>query len=118
MQTNVDDTKAVHSDLTVPDCTLCEITLRDSEVADVLKKNLNSYKASGSDLKEAASQLKFPLCKLLSLSLSKAIFPIDWKKANVTPGFKNNNFNEDKHYRPISLLSILSKCTERCALLK
>lgn len=93
MQTNVDDTKAVHSDLTVPDCTLCEITLRDCEVVD---------------LKEAASQLKFPLCKPLSLSLSKAIFPIDWKKANVTLGFKNNNFNEDKHYRPISFLSILS----------
>ncbi|XP_071177472.1 uncharacterized protein [Mytilus edulis] len=95
MQTNIDDTEAVIPDLTVPDYTLSDITLKDSEVEDVLKI-LNPNKASGPDLispillKEAVSQLKFPLCKLFNLSLSNAIFPADWKKANVTPVFKND----------------------------
>ncbi|VDI33342.1 Hypothetical predicted protein [Mytilus galloprovincialis] len=98
MQTNIDDTEAVIPDLTVPDYTLSDITLKDSEVEDVLKI-LNPNKASGPDLispillKEAVSQLKFPLCKLFNLSLSKAIFPADWKKANVTPVFKSKDDN-------------------------
>ena len=33
---------------------------------------------------------------------------------NVTPVFKNGNAKEVKNYRPISLLSIVSKCMERC----
>ena len=82
--------------------------------------NLNPNKASGPDLvypkllKEGSQQLKYPLCKLFNLSLSLAIFPSDWKKANVTPVFKSNNSREVKNYRPISLLSIVSKCMERC----
>ena len=42
------------------------------------------------------------------------MFPADWKQANVTPVFKNGNAKEVKNYRPISLLSIVSKCMERC----
>ncbi len=37
-----------------------------------------------------------------------------WKRANVTPVFKNGNARDVKNYRPISLLSIISKCMERC----
>ena len=76
---------------------------------------LNSSKASGPDLisprvlKEGASVLKYPLCKLAT-----STYPANWKRANVTPVYKNNKPNEVKNYRPISLLSIISKCMERC----
>ena len=35
-------------------------------------------------------------------------------RTNVSPVFKNNKPNEVKNYRPISLLSVISKCMERC----
>ena len=42
------------------------------------------------------------------------MLPSDWKKANVTPVYKNNNPNDVKNYRQLSLLSVISKCMERC----
>jgi hypothetical protein len=48
------------------------------------------------------------------MSLQHAIFPSKWKGANVSPVFKNNKPNEVKNYRPISLLSVISKCMKRC----
>jgi hypothetical protein len=65
-------------------------------------------------LKEASSILKHPLCKLFNLSLSISIFPTEWKFANVTPVFKKDSPCNVKHYRPISLVSILGKIMERC----
>ena len=58
--------------------------------------------------------LKNPLCKLFNMSLQHAIFPSQWKGANVSPVFKNNKPNEVKNYKPISLLSVISKCMKRC----
>ena len=54
------------------------------------------------------------MCKLFNLSLEKATYPSQWKRANVTPVFKNGKPNEVKNYRPISLLSVISKVMERC----
>jgi hypothetical protein len=65
-------------------------------------------------LKEAAPIIKHPLCKLFNLSLRVASYPSQWKRANITPVFKNNKQNDVKNYRPISLLSVISKCMERC----
>ena len=48
------------------------------------------------------------------MSLQQAMFPSQWKRANVSPVFKNNKPNKVKNYRPISLLSVISKCMERC----
>ena len=65
-------------------------------------------------LKEASSILKYPLCKLFNLSLSTSIFPTEWKFANVTPVFKKDSPCNVKHYRPISLISIIGKMMVRC----
>jgi hypothetical protein len=65
-------------------------------------------------LKEAAPIIKYPLCKLFNLSLQVGSYPSQWKIANITPVFKNNKQNDVKNYRPISLLSVISKCMERC----
>ena len=114
MQTDLDDSEAVIPELSLPD-----IEISETDVEDVLSI-LNPSKASGPDLinprllKEAVHQLTCPLCKLFNLSLSIGVLPSDWKKANVTPVYKNNNPNDVKNYRPISLLSVISKCMERC----
>jgi hypothetical protein len=48
------------------------------------------------------------------MSLQQAVFPSQWKRANVSLVFKNNKPTQVKNYRPISLLSVISKCMERC----
>ena len=42
--------------------------------------------------------------------------PEDWKLANIFPVFKKDNKEQAENYRPISLLSIVSKVMERCIL--
>ena len=42
--------------------------------------------------------------------------PKDWKCANIVPVFKKGNKEEVVNYRPISLLSLVSKIAERCVL--
>ncbi|CAB3993888.1 Hypothetical predicted protein [Paramuricea clavata] len=42
------------------------------------------------------------------------MFPDSWKLADVTPVFKNDDPSLVNNYRPISLLSLLSKTLERC----
>ena len=49
-----------------------------------------------------------PLARLFNLSLAQGVFPSCWKIAN-DPHFKK----ESKNYRPISLLSSLSKVLEK-----
>ena len=40
--------------------------------------------------------------------------PEDWKLANIVPVFKKDNKEKGENYRPISLLSAVSKVMERC----
>ena len=111
-----------HPETFVPDITdilingLEQITA--NEVEDILKI-LDTCKAIGPDLlnpwliKEAASILKYPLCRLFNLSLTLSTFPSEWKYANVNPVFKKDCPSNLKNYRPISLISIFAKVMER-----
>ena len=54
-----------------------------------------------------------PLTKLFNLSFSLGEVSLKWKRANVTPVFKDNAKENVENYRSISLLSILGKCQER-----
>jgi hypothetical protein len=49
------------------------------------------------------------LCHIYNLSLSQGVVPACWKLANVTPVFKKDDPTPASNYRPISLLSIISK---------
>lgn len=53
------------------------------------------------------------LTPLFNLSLKQGIFPAILKKAMITPGYKNmREKNIIKNYRPIAILSTISKIFE------
>ena len=53
--------------------------------------------------------IKNPLLRILNQSLLQGVFPTELKVANVIPLFKADDLMKLKNYRPVSLLSILSK---------
>ena len=99
--------------------TLNEIVITEDEVFKQLKA-LKINKSSGPDgipnkiLKMIAIYLKEPLTKLFNKSLAEGKYPSPWKHANIISAFKNIGSASDvRSYRPISLLSSLSKIFEK-----
>ena len=62
---------------------------------------------------ETGETIAKPLTRLINMSLSTTQFLETWKLANVLPLFKKNDKTQIKIYRPISLLSCVSKIAER-----
>ena len=52
--------------------------------------------------------------KNINQCISKSIFPSDLKLADVTPVYKKKSKNSKDNYRPVSILSNISKIYERC----
>ena len=86
--------------------------------------NLDSSKASGPDcipvvvLKNCEPELSYIhtyiLAKLFSKCLKESCFPDCWKVSSVVPVFKNvGGRSAAKNYRPVSLLSVVSKVFEK-----
>ncbi|CAB4010406.1 Hypothetical predicted protein [Paramuricea clavata] len=96
-----------------------DITLSEADVFSVLH-NLDINKAQGPDgiparlLKETARQIAPSLTALFNKSLNTGVLPFDWKLANVVPVHKKDNKEHVENYRPISLLSLISKALQRC----
>uniref|UniRef100_A0A8C7SDK1 Reverse transcriptase domain-containing protein n=1 Tax=Oncorhynchus mykiss TaxID=8022 RepID=A0A8C7SDK1_ONCMY len=88
--------------------------------ADVLKElqNLDPYKSAGLDnldhffLKLSAEIVATPITSLFNLSFVSSEIPKDWKAAAVIPLFKGGDTLDPNCYRPISILSCLSKVFE------
>ena len=78
-----------------------------------------SPKSSGPDgisanmLKATAITIASSLCKLFNLSITTGQFPAAWKISNVVPIPKDGDKSVPNNYRPISLLSIVSKLLKR-----
>ena len=53
------------------------------------------------------------LTKLFNLSLTSGAFPEAWKLARIVPVPKSGDMSSPSNYRPISILSIVSKLLER-----
>ncbi len=81
---------------------------------------LDHKKACGPDgispliLKQCAHELAPSLSVMFNLSMSKSRVPSQWKDAHVVPIFKKGKRNTVDNYRPVSLLSVVSKIMERC----
>jgi hypothetical protein len=95
-----------------------DVVLTPDDVANVLR-TLDNDKAHGPDgiparlLTETESQIAPSLCQLFfNKSLRIGVVPFDWKVANVVPAYKKGDQEFVKNYRPISLLSLVSKVLE------
>ena len=111
---------SLHSpqNLSSSDTSLSSISCSEDEVHHLL----STYKlktASGPDgisstmLRNTAPAISPSLTSLFNLSLKSGVVPSAWKSSNVTPILKSGNPTLVSNYRPISLLSLVSKVLER-----
>ena len=88
------------------------------EVFNLIQK-IPSSKASGLDnisarlLKEASPIVTRSLTFIINQSITTGIFPNAWKRARVSPIFKEDLRTDPNNYRPISVLPVVSKLIER-----
>jgi hypothetical protein len=117
---NIDTSNASLPDETSEDNnnTLETLNVTEEDVYQILK-SLDTNKAIGLDgvspklLKLCAEEIVPSLTRLFNLSLQSGIFPESWKHANVMPLYKKGNSKDINNYRPVSLLSCISKVFER-----
>ena len=64
-------------------------------------------------LKMISLQISLPLCLIINKSFITGIFPDNLKLAKVITLYKKGSKDNPTNYRPISLLSIFSKITEK-----
>ena len=89
-----------------------------NEVSKLLG-NIDKNKSTGYDnippklLKVASNELAPAICSLINFSLDKRHFPNDLKYAEISPIFKNGNKLDKSKYRPVSILSCISKIFEK-----
>ena len=83
-------------------------------------KNLDLSKVSGPDcipvvvLKNCELELSYILADLFNKCLKKSCFPDSWKISSVVPVLKNvGERSTATNYRPVSLLSVVSKVFEK-----
>jgi hypothetical protein len=99
---------------------ISQIQISEYEVEQRLN-NLDTSKAYGPDgipprsLKECSKEISPSLCSIFNKSLATGRVPVEWKQANVIPIHKKDRVVPVTNYRPISLLSIVSKVLERSA---
>ena len=93
-------------------------TVSESFVHTELLK-LNTSKSTGLDeipskfIKEGADIVQFPITHIINLSILTNTVPRDMETARVRPIFKKNSPLEASNYRPVSILSVVSKILER-----
>ena len=113
----LDDSGASPPTLSPSNSFLPTIKILSKDVFSALS-GLDPTKACGPDgispvvLKNCASVLEPCLSKLFRLCLSTQSFPSCWKFAHVHPVPKKDDHSQPSNYRPISLISCLSKVFE------
>ena len=104
-------------DLTTPS-KLTEFHFTADEIEKVLSK-LSGNKAKGPDglgnlvLKKLSRPLSKSLTTLFNTITNKGVYPSKWKTGHVTPIFKEGDKQSVEKYRPITLLSNISKVIEK-----
>ena len=101
-----------------PRYSLDTFEIKNNEIIEILS-HLNIGKATGIDginnriLKQCSREIAAPLYIIFNKIITTSTFPSSWKLANVVPVYKKDNPKLVTNYRPISLLSSLSKVFER-----
>ena len=88
------------------------------EINNIIKKLSNKKSISDDNLsnfiiKQIASGILTPLTHIFNISLSMGVFPNCFKTSKVIPIYKRGDREDVSNYRPISLLSPLSKILEK-----
>ena len=99
----------------------CSLGLNFASPQKVLKilknlKNSRSVSIDGLDtysVKISAEIIAPPLHHIITLSLIQGKFPSSWKKSKVIPLYKKGSRLEQQNYRPVAILSPLSKVSEK-----
>ena len=113
-----DATESALSYSTASPAKLTSITVLPEDVLNILLQ-LNVKKAPGPDgipnslLKVSAPAISVSLAALFNNSLSSGQLPSAWKSGIVKPIHKRGSRNLPDHYRPITLLSNVSKVLEK-----
>ena len=101
----------------------CRMQLNHVSIEKVRKilKSLSSSRSTAVDeldnfsVKLAADLIVWPLHHIVCLSIIQNKFPQSWKYSKVLPLYKKGDKLERKNYRPVSILSPLSKVLEKVA---
>ena len=100
-----------HDSLFLCPCTKTEVF---KLIQKLPNKNSHGYdNLSNIMLKWIADELLTPLCIIINQSLETGCFPSGMKLADVVPLFKSKDRHLESNYRPISLLSTMSKILEK-----
>ena len=99
----------------------CKLWLNHVTVLKITKliKNLKNSKSTGVDgldsysIRISAEIIAQPLYHIITLCLMQCKFPADWKYSKIIPLHKKDSQLEKENYRPVSILSPLSKILER-----
>ena len=81
--------------------------------------SLNPRKAVGLDdisslfLRDGAESIIDPVKHIINLSITTELVPVGFKQARVLPLYKKGSRVEAGYYRPVGVLSVLSKVLER-----
>ena len=95
-----------------------KVKTTEGEVHSILR-GLDDKKATGPDgistrlLRRCARELTPPLTTIFNACLEQQEWPREWKISSVVPIHKKGNKSEVKNYRPVSLLSVVSKVLEK-----
>ena len=82
-------------------------------ISSLPKKGSDLYSIPTFVMKYAIEEISPTICELFNLSISTGIFPGCLKLARVFPVYKSGERSSVSNYRPISILSPLSKIFEK-----
>ena len=89
----------------------------ESEVRKIMSK-IKPKKATGFDeipprlIKQSHENLSTILTEIINTGFDSCEFPLDMKKAEISPLFKKKDDTKKENYRPVSILSTFSKIFE------